>query len=143
MLFKDGEYRETIGRFLVTDDGKKLVVLGKQYHDILEMPAHLDAVLTAPYRKGVTASLYLITALTECFPAFRPYGGAHETTVPHLTVAQGQAPHADAAAKELVSQVNAWRATQMTCDSVALIENSSGRWKEMHLFRLLAASQSA
>ena len=58
MLFKDGEYRETIDRFLVTEDGKKLVVLGKQYHYILDMPAHLDVVLAAPYRKWVTASLY-------------------------------------------------------------------------------------
>ena len=58
MLFKDGEYRETIDRFLVTEDGKKLVVLGKQYHYILDMPAHLEAVLAAPYRKWVTASLY-------------------------------------------------------------------------------------
>lgn len=62
MLFKDGEYRETIDRFLVTDDGKKLVVLGKQYHYILDMPAHLDAVLAAPYRKSVTASLYHFVA---------------------------------------------------------------------------------
>lgn len=62
MLFKDGEYRETIDRFLVTDDGKKLVVLGKQYHYILDMPAHLDVVLAAPYRKWVTASLYHFVA---------------------------------------------------------------------------------
>ncbi|MCD9227685.1 hypothetical protein LPV64_02325, partial [Ralstonia pseudosolanacearum] len=58
MLFEDGRYKETVDRFLVSENGKKLVVLGKQYHYILDMPEHLQAVLSAPYRKRVTASLY-------------------------------------------------------------------------------------
>ena len=85
----------------------------------------------------------LTTALMERFPAYRPYGGEHETMVPHLTVAHGDAADAHAAAQELAPQLSAWRANQMTCDTVTLIENSSGRWKEMHRFRLPVARLSA
>lgn len=85
----------------------------------------------------------LTTALTERFPTYRPYGGAHKTTVPHLTVAHGEAAHAHAAATELEPQLGAWSATQMTCDTVTLIENSSGRLKEMHVFQLPVASPSS
>ncbi|MFC0130643.1 hypothetical protein [Ralstonia solanacearum] len=57
-LFEDDKYQETVDRFLVSENGKKLVVLGQRYHYILDMPEHLQAVLSAPYRKRVTASLY-------------------------------------------------------------------------------------
>lgn len=40
----------------------------------------------APFRR-------LIAALTKAFPDYPPYGGAHDDTVPHLTIAQD--PRAD------------------------------------------------
>ncbi|WP_175867311.1 hypothetical protein [Burkholderia contaminans] len=58
MLFEDGQYEETVDRFLVSEDGKKFVVLGTKYHYILDMPEHLGAVLASPYRKSINASLY-------------------------------------------------------------------------------------
>ncbi|MHA6920855.1 hypothetical protein [Ralstonia pseudosolanacearum] len=57
-LFEDDKYQETVDRFLVSENGRKLVVLGKRYHYILDMPEHLQAVLEAPYRQSVTAALY-------------------------------------------------------------------------------------
>ena len=84
----------------------------------------------------------LTKALAKRFPTYRPYGGMHETTVPHLTVANGEAAHAHAAIAELEPQLRAWSAVQMACNTVTLIENSSGRWKEMHLFQLPASSSS-
>ncbi|WP_174931537.1 hypothetical protein [Burkholderia lata] len=58
MLFEDGHYEETVDRFLVSEDGKKFVVLGKKYHYIFDMPEHLGAVLASSYRKSINASLY-------------------------------------------------------------------------------------
>ncbi|MDN7878176.1 hypothetical protein [Burkholderia aenigmatica] len=58
MLFEDGRYEETVDRFLVSEDGKKFVVLGKKYHYIFDMPEHLGAVLASPYRKSIKAALY-------------------------------------------------------------------------------------
>ncbi|WP_423370841.1 hypothetical protein [Burkholderia sp. LMG 32019] len=57
MLFEDGKYEETVDRFLVSEDGKKFVVLGEKYHYIFDMPEHLGAVLASPYRKSINASL--------------------------------------------------------------------------------------
>ncbi|WP_230460924.1 hypothetical protein [Burkholderia ubonensis] len=48
---EDSKYDETLSAFLITQDGKKLVVLGKQYHYIFDMPPQLRAVMTAPYRQ--------------------------------------------------------------------------------------------
>ncbi|VWB65457.1 5-formyltetrahydrofolate cyclo-ligase [Burkholderia lata] len=58
MLFEDGRYEETVDRFLVSEDGRKFVVLGKKYHYIFDMPEHLGAVLASPYRKSINAALY-------------------------------------------------------------------------------------
>ncbi|MBN3528395.1 5-formyltetrahydrofolate cyclo-ligase [Burkholderia cenocepacia] len=49
-LMKDPEYRETLSAFLISADGKKLVVIGKQYHYIFDVPPALAVNLTAPYR---------------------------------------------------------------------------------------------
>ncbi|WP_321839835.1 hypothetical protein [Burkholderia cepacia] len=62
MLFEDGRYEETVDRFLVSEDGKKFVVLGEKYHYIFDMPEHLGAVLASPYRKSINASLYEFVA---------------------------------------------------------------------------------
>ncbi|CAB3759469.1 hypothetical protein LMG29660_03693 [Burkholderia puraquae] len=58
MLFEGSRYEETVDRFLVSEDGKKFVVLGKKYHYIFAMPEHLGAVLASPCRKSINASLY-------------------------------------------------------------------------------------
>ncbi|WP_235995753.1 MULTISPECIES: 5-formyltetrahydrofolate cyclo-ligase [Burkholderia] len=50
---KDSEYDETLSTFLITADGKQLVVLGQKYHYIFEMPPGLATVLTAPYRPKI------------------------------------------------------------------------------------------
>ncbi|WP_236654881.1 5-formyltetrahydrofolate cyclo-ligase [Burkholderia pyrrocinia] len=47
---KDPEYRETLSAFLISADGKKLVVLGERYHYIFDVPPALAVNLTAPYR---------------------------------------------------------------------------------------------
>ena len=46
----DSNYEETLTAFLITQDGKKLVVIGKRYHYIFDLPPQLHTVMTAPYR---------------------------------------------------------------------------------------------
>jgi predicted protein tyrosine phosphatase len=75
-------------------------------------------------------------ALADAFPDFPPYGGEHEGVIPHLSVAHGNALDADAAAAELEARLLASGAVHANCTEVTLIENSSGRWQDMHVFRL-------
>ncbi|MEK7890438.1 2'-5' RNA ligase family protein [Burkholderia contaminans] len=78
----------------------------------------------------------LTTALVERFPIFRPYGDAHDDIVPHLTVAHGDAAAAHLAAVELEHRLSAQEAIRTCCRSVTLLENSSGRWRKMHVIDL-------
>lgn len=78
----------------------------------------------------------LTQALVRKFPGFPPFGGQHETVIPHLTVANGDAEEAAAAAVELGALLRLHGHIRSVCASVSLLENSSGRWKEMHVFAL-------
>ncbi|MDM0037929.1 2'-5' RNA ligase family protein [Variovorax sp. J22G21] len=82
-------------------------------------------------------------ALVDAFPDFQPYEGAHQGIVPHLTVAHGDASEADEAAAELQIRLEASGAIGAECNSVVLLENSTGRWKELHLFHLPTANAQA
>ncbi|WP_423368022.1 hypothetical protein [Burkholderia sp. LMG 32019] len=52
-LYKDNAYREYVSGFMITQDGKKLVVLGTDYHYIFDLPAQLRPVLLSGYRKSL------------------------------------------------------------------------------------------
>ena len=82
-------------------------------------------------------------ALVKAFPDFPPYGGEHQGVVPHLTVAHGSALDADSAATELQARLLASGAVHAACTEVALIENSSGSWRDMHVFQLPQASRQS
>lgn len=75
-------------------------------------------------------------AIARAFPDFQPYAGEHGDVVPHLTVAHGSAAEAEEAAETLRMRLNQSVAVTANCSSVTLIENSSGRWKDLHEFRL-------
>jgi 2'-5' RNA ligase len=79
----------------------------------------------------------LTETLFRAFPQFPPFRGEHPTIVPHLTVANGNAAEAAVAAVELELRLEAQGPVQSTCSSVTLLENSSGTWKEMHVFPLI------
>lgn len=77
----------------------------------------------------------LTLRLARAFPDHPPYGGRHGSVVPHLTVASTDAMQHAAAEAELrtvlpLPGVHAW------CGELVLIENSSGRWRPMHVFPL-------
>ncbi|SFQ43592.1 2'-5' RNA ligase superfamily protein [Variovorax sp. OK605] len=82
-------------------------------------------------------------ALVGAFPGFLPYGGEHEGVIPHLSVAHGDARHAEEAAAELQARLAASGPVHARCTEVTLLENSSGRWQDMHVFRLPPAPAPA
>ena len=78
----------------------------------------------------------LTQSLVRGFPEYPPFGGRHESIIPHLTVAQGSALGNETAGEELIVAMQAHGPIAGNCASVSLLENSSGRWREMHTFRL-------
>ena len=65
-LYKDDAYSEHVSGFMITEDGKKLVVLGARYHYIFDLPAQLRPVLQSGYRKS----------LRTTFAGFHASGGS-------------------------------------------------------------------
>ncbi len=51
--FENRRYEATVDRFLISEDGKKFVVLGKKYHYVFDMSEHFGAVLASSYRKSI------------------------------------------------------------------------------------------
>jgi 2'-5' RNA ligase len=85
----------------------------------------------------------LTEALVRAFPAFPPFGGAHDGIVPHLTVAQGDDDtmrQADAGLRAALRE-NGPVAAQ--CRSLCLLENAGGRWREMQRLALPAQGTPA
>ena len=89
-----------------------------------------------------TPFVSLTSAIVAEFPDYPSYGGAHKEIVPHLTVADGDAAQADLAADRLAHVLHSDGPIYATCHSIALLENSSGYWKDMHLFALRSAPAS-
>jgi len=79
------------------------------------------------------------SALTEgifrAFPDYPPFDGKFETVVPHVTVAHGDEPLLCEIEVELRIALPG-SGVAARCTEVVLIENSSGRWEQMHAFAL-------
>ena len=92
-------------------------------------------------------SLYLapqpddsFAALTDAvyreFPDYPPFAGKFTTVVPHVTVAHADEPELCAIEVELRIALASTGAVRARCHEMVLIENSSGRWEELHCFAL-------
>lgn len=79
----------------------------------------------------------LTMAVERAFPEYPPYGGAHSSFTSHLTVADGDPVAADAVEHELRLDIERHGPLATYCRSVKLLENSSGRWKDMYEFPLV------
>ena len=112
-----------------------------------------DSVPCFNYRMAETrrfpVALYLapdpdesFAALTDgvfrAFPDFPPFEGKFETVVPHITVAHGDEPLLCEIEVELRIALSG-AGVRARCSELVLIENSSGRWEQMHVFRLGAS----
>ena len=78
----------------------------------------------------------LTRSLVSQFPEYPPFRGEHDTIVPHLTVAHGDADKAGIAARELEMVMHAHGPICSMCSHITLLENSSGQWTPMHSFGL-------
>jgi 2'-5' RNA ligase len=78
----------------------------------------------------------LTESLRRQFPDYSPYGGRHETFVPHLTAARGSECELACAQARISETLSSSGGIRAYCKEVVLIENSSGRWQHMHAFAL-------
>lgn len=54
-LFADKQYQEEVSSFMMTADRRKLIVLGKRNHYVLDMPRQFETILTSSFRPKVEA----------------------------------------------------------------------------------------
>lgn len=80
----------------------------------------------------------LTTSVLKRFPDFPPYGGQHAGVIPHLTVAHGDERSAAIAASELETSMRSRLPIIGQCSAVSMLENSSGLWREAHVFEFRA-----
>jgi len=78
-------------------------------------------------------------ALTEgiwrAFPDYPPFAGKFDSVIPHVTVAHGDEPQLCEIEIELRIALGSG-GVRAHCHEMVLIENSTGRWEEMHRFAL-------
>jgi len=77
----------------------------------------------------------LMDGIVRAFPDYPPFEGKFETVVPHVTVAHGDEPLLCEIEVELRIALPG-AGVQARCSELVLIENSSGRWEQMHVFAL-------
>ena len=77
----------------------------------------------------------LTNAIWRAFPDYPPFAGKFDTVVPHVTVAHGDEPQLCEIEIELRIALGSG-GVRAHCHEMVLIENSSGRWEEMHRFAL-------
>jgi 2'-5' RNA ligase len=80
----------------------------------------------------------LTDAVWREFPDHPPFEGKFDTVVPHVTVAHGDEPQLCEIEVELRIALPP-AGVKARCNEMVLIENSSGRWQEMHCFPLGAS----
>ena len=72
----------------------------------------------------------LTEALVRAFPAFPPFGGAHDRIVPHLTVAQGDEAMLQQAEADLRAALQAHGPVAASCRELCLLQYIGGGWRE-------------
>jgi hypothetical protein len=89
----------------------------------LRETARFDGVLyLAP--EPANSFLRLTEAVVARFPAYPPYEGAHDTVIPHLTVAQGEPSFLDEAEREVVTRLP----LAARADEALLLTERDSRW---------------
>jgi 2'-5' RNA ligase len=70
--------------------------------------------------------LAMITAIEQAFPAFPPFGGVHETVIPHLTVAYSDDP---AALGAVEAEVGRHLPVHARVTEVVVMEHRADNWR--------------
>lgn len=86
----------------------------------------LDPEPAAPFEE-------LIAALSKAFPDFPPYGGMHDTVIPHVSLASIDRRHQDG----VEAEARRWLPFRRRVGAAALIvEGADGRWRTRRRFPL-------
>jgi 2'-5' RNA ligase len=91
------------------------------------------ALYLAPQPDGPFAAL--TAAVWRAFPDYPPFAGKFPVVVPHVTVAHGDEPQLCEIEVELRIALPGG-GVRARCSEMVLIEDSTGRWEEMHRFAL-------
>lgn len=78
----------------------------------------------------------LTAAVFRAFPEYPPFAGKFSTVVPHVTVAHADEARLCEIEVELRIALASGSPIRARCSEMVLIENSSGRWEQMHCFPL-------
>ncbi|MGC3985437.1 MAG: 2'-5' RNA ligase family protein [Pseudorhodoferax sp.] len=97
--------------------------------DRFPLTAYLAPEPAAPF-------IALTERLAQMFPEFPLFGGAFDTIVPHLTIADGDAANAERASAEMAESIRLDGPIHARCNAVELLENATGRWQVMRVFPL-------
>ena len=100
-----------------------------------------DVLYLAPDPPGPFVAL--TERLLRQFPGFPPYGGQHQSVVPHLTVARGGGLEHSRTEAELRSALSACGQIVCSVSEVVLMQNASGHWQQMHVFPLPGTAHAA
>ena len=118
---------------------------------LAELAAIAGAVRCFDYRLAETrrfpVSLYLApqpddsfaaltSAVFRAFPDYPPFAGKFSAVVPHVTVAHADEAQLCEIEVELRIALASGSPLRARCSEMVLIENSSGRWEQMHAFPL-------
>ena len=126
---------------LLTDD--QLKELGKTMEQFSSFEFTLSRVGRFPETAYLVPEpaerfINITNAIYKRFPDYPPFGGMHDSIIPHLTVANADAKNALKAEEKLNRVLEKMDAINASCDSIELFGNESGRWKSIHLFPLPA-----
>jgi 2'-5' RNA ligase len=86
-----------------------------------------------------TSFAALTDAVWRAFPDYPPFEGKFPTVVPHVTVAHADEPTLCEIEIELRIALASAGSVRARCSEMVLIENSTGRWEQMHCFALGAS----
>lgn len=93
-----------------------------------------DTLYLAPCPKEPFIDLE--NALVEIFPGYLPYRGRFDAVVPHLTVVHGPGLPLDDLEEEVSRHARFRAGIKASCETLALIENTSGLWRVRERFSL-------
>jgi 2'-5' RNA ligase len=93
-----------------------------------------DAVYLEP--EPAQPFVALTEAIVRKFPQYPPYQGRYASVIPHVTVARGPEPELQALREQLAADPRLQAGVEANCNTVVLLENTSGYWRQTRAFRL-------
>ena len=78
----------------------------------------------------------LTKAIERMFPEYPPFGGIHDSIIPHLSVLNGSTEHISKVRKELEIRLKMTGPIESICNEVILLEFANHKWRKLDVFAL-------